>query len=211
MGREFIDLFEGWAETYDDSVKGLDPEYQAVFAHYDTILDEVVNHSNGTVLEFGVGTGNLSDKLMKAGNQVIGIEPSQAMRELAKQKLPRLQLLDGDFIDFPPLAAHVETIVSSYAFHHLTDMEKRAAVEQFGKILTKNGKVVFADTMFETEAVKEQMIADAIEKGYNELAEDLNREYYPTIDVLKQIFVENNFTITCKQMNEFVWLIIAKK
>lgn len=211
MGREFIDLFEGWAETYDNSVAGLDPEYKDVFDQYDIILDEVAKYASGPVLEFGVGTGNLSQKLMQAGKSVIGIEPSRAMRELATQKLPDLLVMDGDFLDFPTLDIPVESIVSSYAFHHLTDEEKETAVACFAEMLSANGKIIFADTMFKTDAVKEQVIKEAVAKGFMNLAADLNREYYPTIDILQRIFTDHHFAVTCQQMNDFVWLVRAEK
>ena len=211
MGREFLTFFDGWAETYDQSIAGHDPQYEAVFANYNGILKEVVQHASGNVLEFGTGTGNLSKLLLQAGHEVIGIEPSKAMREVAKGKLPELVLLDGDFIDFPRLTVPVETIVSTYAFHHLTDEEKGVAIKQFAEILPVDGKVVFGDTMFITEEVKQSVIDHAIDSGFNDLAEDLRREYYPKIDVLKHLFKINNFDVTFKQMNSFVWVLIAAK
>lgn len=211
MGREFLNIFEYWAEGYDDIVHGSDPQYAAVFSNYDAILDEVVNHSRGTVLEFGVGTGNLSEKLLSAGRKVIGIEPSQPMRELAMQKLPALNIQDGDFIDFPSLTVSVQSIVSTYAFHHLTDSEKAAAMETYAEILPENGRIVFADTMFETEAILKNTIRDAKDKGFHDLTEDLEREHYPTIGVLENIFIANKFDATFTQMNDFVWLVTAYK
>ncbi|PAV29824.1 SAM-dependent methyltransferase [Virgibacillus profundi] len=210
MGREFLDLFEEWAGTYDDTVTGIDPQYRAVFANYNKILDEVVKNSEGTVLEFGVGTGNLTEKIMDAGHEVIGIEPSQAMLDIASEKYPELTLLEGDFITFPEVDA-VETIVSTYAFHHLTDSEKEIAVAQFADILPPNGKIVFGDTMFQSEDIKQKMINEASEKEYTDLAEDLQREYYTTLEVMQNIFKNNNFNVTFKQMNEFVWLVVAEK
>ena len=76
MGREFIELFEDWAENYDDTVSGYDNEYREVFDGYGEILDRVVSKSYGHVLEFGVGTGNLTARLLEAGLEVTGIEPS---------------------------------------------------------------------------------------------------------------------------------------
>lgn len=35
MGKEFIELFEEWAKTYDDTVTGHDEEYKDVFLYYD--------------------------------------------------------------------------------------------------------------------------------------------------------------------------------
>lgn len=211
MGREFLDIFEDWAEEYDNTVNGFDPEYKDVFQAYDDILIEVSENAVGNVLEFGVGTGNLTEKLLQRGHSIIGIEPSPAMKAIAKRKLPQVLVMDGDFLEYPIPDIPIYTIVSTYAFHHLTDEEKEVAVEQFAEILEANGKVVFADTMFETLEAKESKITESEEMGFTNLAEDLRREYYPTIGTMERIFTKHNFKVSFKQMNEFVWLIIAKK
>jgi putative AdoMet-dependent methyltransferase len=211
MGREFIDLFENWATSYDDSVSGHDPEYRAVFNKYDTILEEVANHSTGNVLEFGVGTGNLSQRLLDKGATVIGVEPSSAMRKQAATKFPHLMLENGDFLNFPKIDMPISTIASTYAFHHLTDEEKGKAVKQFSNLLTKGGKIVFADTVFESEQAKSDAIQHAEKKGFLNLSQDLQTEYYPTIETLQNLFESNGFYVTFKQMNDFVWLMVAEK
>lgn len=211
MGREFLDLFEEWAGSYDESVAGNDPQYAAVFLHYDKILDEVTTYTTGNVLEFGVGTGNLTRKLMENDYPVIGVEPSEAMREIASEKLTDLTLLEGDFLAFPDFENSIDTIVSSYAFHHLTDTEKDTAIAKFADMLPANGKVVFVDTMFESSVAKENIVEEANKKGYTDLIEDLNREYYPTIGTLQELFEKNQFDVIFKKMNEFVWLLVAKR
>ena len=70
MGREFLGIFTEWSSDYDDFVEGKDPEYQAVFEGYSTILKEIVRRSGLNVLEFGIGTGNLTQELILAGNWV---------------------------------------------------------------------------------------------------------------------------------------------
>ncbi|MCC2248359.1 MAG: class I SAM-dependent DNA methyltransferase [Bacillota bacterium] len=211
MGREFLSIFDDWANTYDLSVAGVDQQYAAVFSNYDKILDEVVEHSEGNVLEFGVGTGNLSKKLIEAGHSFIGVEPSLAMREIAKEKLGDVEILDGDFLSFPAISESINTIVSTYAFHHLTDKEKEVAISNFSQMLPKDGRIVFGDTIFQSDQAKELMIEQAKRQGYLDLADDLQREYYPTITVLKNIFTLYNFNIAFHQMNDFVWLLLAKK
>ena len=52
MGTEFNGLFDEWAHTYDSFVQGEDIQYKEVFAHYEDILEDVVNKSFGNVLEF---------------------------------------------------------------------------------------------------------------------------------------------------------------
>ncbi|UOQ46748.1 class I SAM-dependent methyltransferase [Gracilibacillus caseinilyticus] len=211
MGREFLDVFEEWASSYDEAVTGHDPQYRDVFERYDTILGEVAQLAEGSVLEFGVGTGNLTEKIIEKGQHVIGIEPSEPMRKLAKEKLPDLPLQEGDFLSFPTVDEPIHSIVSTYAFHHLTKEEKQEAIANFFSLLEEGGKVVFADTVYESEPAEQQIKQEAEEKGYHDLLEDLNREYYPHLEELRQLFTESGFHFEAMQRNKFVWIFVAEK
>jgi putative AdoMet-dependent methyltransferase len=211
MGREFLDLFGDWADSYDDTVAGKDAEYKAVFDRYEEILEEVVSLSRGTVVEFGPGTGNLTEKLAEAGLKVIPFEPSPEMRLLGQRKLgERITFFDGDFLEFK-LDEGADTIVSTYAFHHLTDEEKGKAFAVYGNLLAEGGKIVFADTMFETEQHYQAAIDQASDKGFLNLAEDLQREYYTTLDVMQKLLTSEGFSVQFRQMNSFVWVMEATK
>jgi putative AdoMet-dependent methyltransferase len=211
MGREFIELFDEWSSSYDDTVAGVDQEYKEVFHKYDHILETVAHKSGSTVLEFGVGTGNLSEKLLLKGKTVIGIEPSKGMREKALKRNPGLTLHDGDFLSFPKLDQEIDTIVSTYAFHHLTDDEKDAAIEHYSQLLKKDGKIVFADTAFLHEADKQERHEKVKKQGFLNLLNDLQTEYYTTLGVLEDIFKKHDFDISFEKLNEYVWLMEAVK
>ncbi|WP_350019627.1 class I SAM-dependent methyltransferase [Priestia flexa] len=212
MGREFLNIFEKWAENYDSTVEGHDQEYQEVFRNYEEILQAVANRSSGNVIEFGVGTGNLTKKLLENNLTVTGIEPSNSMRKLAAGKLGELATLsDGDFLAFPAPKEQVDTIVSTYAFHHLTDKEKELAIRNYSNLLQTDGKIVFADTMFETNEAFQETIEYAKQHKFFNLAEDLQREYYTTIPVLKNLFEQNGFEATFERFNHFVWIVKATK
>lgn len=213
MGKEFIELFDNWAESYDDSVTGHDLEYKAVFQDYEKILSEVAKRSFGHVVEFGPGTGNLTDQLLKNGLTVTAFEPSPAMRKLATEKLSNregIEIKDGDFLSFN-LEKPVQTFVSSYAFHHLTDEEKGEAIGSYSKWLQPGGKIVFADTMYESAQSYKKAVLDAKAKGFLNLAEDLEREYYTTIPVLKKMMEEHHFSVTFERLNDFVWMMEGTK
>ncbi|WP_312093337.1 class I SAM-dependent methyltransferase [Niallia sp.] len=210
MGKEFLEIFEQWADSYDDSLTN-DKEYEAVFRHYDRILTNVAERSAGHVVEFGPGTGNLTLKLIEKGLTVTAIEPSPAMRRLAKDKIgTKAQLIEGDFLHFK-LDSTPNTFVSTYAFHHLTDQEKDEAIKQYSNLLPKGGKIVFADTMYVTKEAHYQAIKGATGKGQNNLAEDLQREYYTTIPILTEILEKNGFSARFEKMNDFVWIMEGKK
>ncbi|KAB2330135.1 methyltransferase domain-containing protein [Cytobacillus depressus] len=211
MGREFLEVFEKWATSYDETVKGVDLEYREVFKGYQTILEQVADLSFGHVLEFGAGTGNLTEKLVEKGRLVTAIEPSHAMREIALEKLSgKASILDGDLLDFPSIAP-VDTIVSTYAFHHLTDEEKAKAISIYSNILKTGGKIVFADTMYPSNIEYEQAIQNAKAANFLALAEDLQTEYYSTIPYLQRILEENGFFVTFHRCNDFVWIMNAVK
>lgn len=211
MGREFNELFDEWSHSYDETVTGHDPEYEEVFIDYDKILSTVAEKSTGTVLEFGVGTGNLTARLNNKGLNVFGIEPSEGMRAIAKQKLKNITILDGDFLEFPQIDAKIDTIVSTYAFHHLTDEEKDKAIRKYSNLLNEGGRILFADTVFPTEEAKQEKIRESLKRNFHRLAEDLQREYYTTIPVLQHIFDKYGFEVSFTRLNPFVWLMDAKK
>jgi putative AdoMet-dependent methyltransferase len=212
MGREFLDLFEEWAESYDQSVEGYDEEYREVFANYDDILNTVADKAGNVVLEFGVGTGNLTKKLLKQGKTVYGVEPSAPMRKKAREKLgAHVSIVDGDFLQFPLPPEPVDTIASTYAFHHLTDEEKEKAIAKYGELLKKGDKIVFADTAFRDKQSFQRAVQEARARGFHNLADDLEREYYTTLDVLTKLFAEQGFSVTFTQKNAFVWVMEAVK
>lgn len=212
MGREFLTVFRDWAENYDTVVAGGDRQYQDVFENYEAILDEIVALSGDSIIEFGVGTGNLTERLLAAEKQVFGIEPSFEMRRVAEQKLPaHVTIVDGDMENFSVPPYPVDTLVSSYVFHHLTDDEKKGVLKEYRALLKGEGKLIFADTLFISESEKMKLIDKYPEKDYPDLIEDLNREYYPMMPTVYEGLKEAGFQkIGFTQMNEFVWLITAE-
>jgi putative AdoMet-dependent methyltransferase len=210
MGREFVEIFDKWVDSYDASVSGQDPEYRDVFEKYDEILSAVTKKSFGTVVEFGTGTGNLTAKLVEAGHSVIGIEPNEAMRNVTAKRFPDLVLVDGDLLDFE-IPQKVETFVSTYVFHHLKDHDKEIALSTYANLLPVGGKIVFADTVFTSEVAKQAQISKERARGFNNVADDLEREYYTTIPILTQAFEKAGFDVHFEQMNDFVWLMDATK
>ncbi len=211
MGREFDQLFDEWASTYDETVSGVDPEYAEVFMHYEHILKEVSAKVSGHVLEYGVGTGNLTERLVKRTPKVVGVEPSAEMRKITRTKLPSVPVFDGDFFHIPLTDYPIDSIVSTYAFHHLKDHEKEKAIALYSSVLAPGGKIVFADTMFPSETAKLETIHKADAAEYHRLAEDLRTEYYTTIPFLQAVLKKYHFSSTFNQLNPFVWIMEAVK
>jgi len=153
----------------------------------------------------------LTEKLLAKSDKVYGIEPSEGMRrEVLKRELP-MELLDGDFLEFPALPSSIDAIVSTYAFHHLTDVEKERAVALYSQLLAPGGRVVFADTSFASAEERNEIEQSALEAGFLNLYQDLRTEYYTSLEILNTLFTEQGFTVSFTRLNRYVWLLEAVK
>ncbi len=207
---EFMDVFEKWAERYDDTVfnTSKENEYKDVFEGYPKMLDKIAQLSTGEVLEIGAGTGNLTQHLIRQGLDVTAIDPSEDMRAIANQK-EGIHVIEGHFLKIP-VEKKFDTIVSSFAFHHLDHQSKQEALNYMKQFLKPNGHIVFIDTLFESEMNKNQIIQYYTDKMYVNLVEDLQTEYYPFKDELEKIVESANGTSELEQQNRFAWLIHMK-
>lgn len=129
-----------------------------------------------TVLEIGIGTGNLAARLLEKGCAVIGVDQSREMLLRAKAKLPDVELLEGNFLALPLEDGSVDTVATTYALHHLKEEEKRLAVAEMMRVAQPGGRIVIGDNMFADAAAREldrerllsaglQRVWDEIENG----------------------------------------------
>jgi putative AdoMet-dependent methyltransferase len=133
------------------------------------------------------------------------------MRQVTSERFQTLKIIDGDLLEFEVDGLTIDTIVSTYVFHHLTDVEKGVALKKYSELLEENGRVIFADTMFITEDAKQAQIVKERSRGFHNVADDLEREYYTTVPVLMDLFMKAGFDVACKQMNDYVWILNATK
>lgn len=205
-----MDVFEQWANSYDDTVFNTkqDNEYAEVFKGYTEMLDKVVAKASGHILEIGAGTGNLTERLLQQHQHVTAIDPSEDMRAIAHQKL-EVTVLDGHFLSIP-VDEHFDTIVSTYAFHHLTDEAKFEAFKYLKENLNEGGQLIFIDTFYESEEAREQLILQHTEQGHLNLVNDLNTEYYTYQSKIEDMIHQLGGTVDWEQQNQFAWLATIK-
>lgn len=209
----FNTLFDNFAENYDETISMEDGEYRELFKNYNEILNETVKHigkyKDAKVIDIGAGTGNLTNIASKVGYDVVGIEPNLKTRNIATAKYPSLKFVSGTFLSLPIDDKSVDAIISSYAFHNLTDEEKEQAISEFKKKLKDDGTVVIADTLYENSKAKESLINEA-ETNDTALAKVLKTELSATQELLSELFEKEGFKVTYQQMNKFVWILTAK-
>ncbi|MDF2629421.1 MAG: SAM-dependent methyltransferase [Symbiobacteriaceae bacterium] len=211
---DFMAMFDQWAPTYDATVFQAEPadgfeRYQEVLAR----VAELAGAAPGrTVLDVGTGTGNLAQVLADRGATVLAVEPSAAMRQEARQKLgDAVPVLEGQFLDLPVPAGGVDAVVSSYAFHHLTDDAKVQGAKEMLRVLRPGGVVVLGDIAWADEAARQAMIRRFKAAGKPDLVQEIEEEYYPTIGLLTSIFASLGCSVYVEQWTDWVWVIAARK
>ena len=151
--------FNMWAGDYDEAVKNSDDDSSYPFAGYRNLMNviygSVMNQNPKTVLDVGIGTGTLAFKLHESGVQVTGIDFSDEMLGIVKEKMPAAILIKHDFTKgMPPevRGRSYDFIVSTYALHHLTDDEKVSFILSALEHLNDNGKIIMGDVSFQNKA-----------------------------------------------------------
>ena len=96
---ERVQLFDRWAQHYDSSVPGRDS-----FPHdgYEKVLELVAATASVrpgmTILDLGIGTGNLAAHFVEQGCTVWGVDFSSEMLKRARDTLPQVVLVQADLL-----------------------------------------------------------------------------------------------------------------
>lgn len=177
--------FDEWAQTYDRDVG--EPANGFPFAGYDRALEMVWQKAEAgpgsSVLDLGVGTGNLARLFVESGCRVLGADFSAEMLAKTREKFPQLELVQADLTleEWPPTMNHrFDRIVSTYTFHEFALEAKLNILTRLAaNHLVPNGRIVIGDIMFPTLAALNKAKAD-----YYEVWED---EFYWLTDEARSL------------------------
>jgi SAM-dependent methyltransferase len=138
-------------------------------AHYDrpAVLALVGEVAGRRVLDAGCGPGLYAEALVAGGAEVVAVDGSAAMVELARERLgASAQVLHADLGEPLPFASsEFDLVVCALVIHHLDD--RGACLREFFRVLRPGGHVVLSThhpttdwlrqggSYFETEEVEE--------------------------------------------------------
>jgi ubiquinone/menaquinone biosynthesis C-methylase UbiE len=103
---------------------------------------------NERVLDSGCGPGLVSCYLSSFANEVIGLDLTPAMIQLAnetasKRSLTNVKFMVGNMLELPFAEDHFDISVSRYAFHHLENPQ--VAFAEMLRVTKSGGKVIVLD------------------------------------------------------------------
>lgn len=193
LGNKGFDL---WADGYDKCVQLSEENNEYPFAGYknvlNTIYNIVYNKGKAKILDIGFGTGVLTNKLYDEGYEIYGIDFSERMIEIAKDKMPSSKLFHYDFSKGLPKELEniqFDYIISTYAMHHLQDKDKIKFINTLDKYLYNDGQIIIGDVAFKTTELLEQCKRKHADSWDDE-------EIYFVFDEVKKSFYKKDITFT---------------
>jgi SAM-dependent methyltransferase len=129
--------YAAWAPAYD----GPNP---AVTATREVIADLLTAAPpQGTALDAACGTGSNAEQLADRGYEVIGVDASTAMLDVARTKVPDADLREGTLQRLPVDDASVDLVTCTLALTHVDDL--RPPLAEMARVLRPGGAVLLVD------------------------------------------------------------------
>ncbi len=151
---------------------------------YDLFFERVLN--KGFVLEIGCGPGEISNYLKMKGIDVVGIDISEKMIEIARQLNPFIDFRTGDVFDLQFEDCSVAGIVAPYLIVNFELEDIPEAFSEIHRVLVKNGQFLLS---FHS-GNQELEIHDFFVQGNT-----LPYTYFDP-DAIKEILIDSGFRIS---------------
>jgi len=172
--------------TYDEfkhiGVDFANPQQvQSYDAHQHTSIErekQLVQRLNirvgDTVVEYGSGTGAFTLAAAMGGARVTAVDISRAMLDYAQSKAEQMGItgvtfVNSGFLNYQHHAKSVDFVVTKFAFHHLPDFWKAAALQRIFRLLKQGGIFYLHDVVFSFET-------DEYEQRLNEWVEAVSSD-----------------------------------
>lgn len=185
------------AEIHDQYVLGGSSE----FKDYEKALTQTVQWvapiPGEKGLDIGTGTGNLASKLMASGATMAGVDQSKEMLKQCQRKFPAMETKLGNFLAIPYLDNRFDFVVSSFAFHHLTENQQVLALEEMRRVLKPHGRICITDLM----------LTDYTEVSFTEETE--STDYNCSLTRLLTLFESKEYITRHQPINELLHIVYA--
>lgn len=100
----------------------------------------------GRVLDVGCGTGTLAARLAGVGYEVVGLDPSQGMLDVMRERLPQIDAVQGSATEMPFGDGEFDLSLSVATMHHIADAGAvRLALGEMVRVVKPGGHILVWD------------------------------------------------------------------
>ncbi len=129
--------YERWASNYDQMPNLLlDAEQPAV----EKILSKL---PAGKIADFACGTGRYSVLLNNLGHQVVGIDQSTSMIQVAKSKSSNIEFVESDITQVDCKDETFDHAICALALSHFEDLTD--PIKEITRLVKPGGKIILSD------------------------------------------------------------------
>lgn len=129
----------------------LAPYYDTITAFFSGVMDKAVNFTKAPkgskILDVATGTGKLAFAFAEEGYEVVGIDLSEAMLEVAKKKNKytnaRFEVADATNLPFADNSFEVSTI--SFALHDMPLSIREKVLKEMERVTRPEGIIIVVD------------------------------------------------------------------
>lgn len=134
--------FDSIATVYDDSL----PAH--VVEHYLRKRTAFVAACcpRGSALDVGCGTGVLAQRLARIGYAVVGVDPSEGMLEIMRERSPEIRAVNASGTSLPFDDDSFDLVLTVAAMHHIADPDDvRQTLAEMVRVCKPSGRVLIWD------------------------------------------------------------------
>lgn len=134
--------FDSIAAVYDDS---LPPHVVEHYLRKRTSF--VLEHCPvGRGLDVGCGTGALASRLAQAGYDMTGVDPSEGMLEVLRERAPAIRAMKASGTDLPFDNESFDLVLSVATMHHVADpTDVRLVLAEMVRVAKPSGRILVWD------------------------------------------------------------------
>lgn len=171
------------------------------------IVDKVALDPHMEVLDFGAGTGLITQHIAERVRSVTAVDVSDAMlgKLASKDQLKgKVDILCQDILE-RPIGRQFDLVVSAMAMHHVEDTD--LLVQRFGEHLKAGGRVALADLDAEDGSFHPEDTEGIFHAGFDRerLGSILEKHGFRAIDFMTAVTVEK------EERRYPVFLVVATK
>ncbi len=213
QGMEMNSFYDEIASEYDQLVQDDVNQNRFPYGAYEEMQYQVADYifsnkhiTKAQVLDVGIGTGSLYEKIMPEKLELTGIDNSEKMLEIARFRLPESRLVNHNILKGMPIDIkddHFDYIVVDYLFKHFDVKTIVSLINQLVKKLAPFGKIFIGDIMFLDEGRKTAYLnanPDDLYPGYH---------YHSYSELITKL--DDDLALSFLEINQYTGLMIIEK
>jgi ubiquinone/menaquinone biosynthesis C-methylase UbiE len=133
-----------YAGRYNEPQTILEREKRKRLSNAIDLADHLLGSASGSILEIGVGSGNLLDLLTNTESKLVGVDFSKEMIGLAANRVPSAKFVRGT-ADFLPIKTNsIKVCFCLGVIGHLELDNPNVLISEIGRVLEPDGSLIFS-------------------------------------------------------------------